>query len=201
MIERRQGMDLLNRAPLEYEDEVAILRDVAAHPQVDAARLGHIGVSHAGEMLFAWCRSTRACCAPASRSSRPATSLLHLDTSDLTPPDPVTGLRDIESLRLQDVEAVLARVDRPVAEARLSSVDLPVLVVGREGDEPAGRVPRDVRACSPSTAPTPSGAPGGTTCTATRCSSSLGPDGEPLLDDVQHEAVEAVVEFLQRTLA
>ena len=29
----RQGMELMNRAPLEYEDEVAILRDVAEHPQ------------------------------------------------------------------------------------------------------------------------------------------------------------------------
>ena len=48
----RQGMGLMNRAPLEYEDEVAILRHVATHPAIDADRLFHVGVSHAGEMLF-----------------------------------------------------------------------------------------------------------------------------------------------------
>ena len=48
----RQGMGLMSRAPLEYEDEVAILRHVATHPAIDGERLFHVGVSHAGEMLF-----------------------------------------------------------------------------------------------------------------------------------------------------
>src|SRR6185312_8909781 len=52
VVDHRQGMELMNRGPLEFEDELAILRHVAAHPQVDAERLGHVGVSHAGEMLF-----------------------------------------------------------------------------------------------------------------------------------------------------
>ena len=52
IIDRRQGMDLMNRGPLEFEDELAVLRHAAALSQVDAGRLGHVGVSHAGEMLF-----------------------------------------------------------------------------------------------------------------------------------------------------
>ena len=51
-VDSRQGMDLLSRSPLEYEDEVAILRHVAQNRLIDPARLGHVGVSHAGEMLF-----------------------------------------------------------------------------------------------------------------------------------------------------
>ena len=33
--DRRQGMDLFNRAPLEFEDEVAILDDVVGCPAID----------------------------------------------------------------------------------------------------------------------------------------------------------------------
>jgi len=52
VVDQRQGMDLMNRSPLEFEDEIAILDHVAKHPQIDPERLGHVGVSHAGEMLF-----------------------------------------------------------------------------------------------------------------------------------------------------
>jgi hypothetical protein len=52
VVDQRQGMELMNRSPLEFEDELAILEHVAGHPQVDPERLGHVGVSHAGEMLF-----------------------------------------------------------------------------------------------------------------------------------------------------
>ena len=52
MVDGRQGMEVMNRSPLEFEDELAVLEHVRGHPQVDAGNLGHVGVSHAGEMLF-----------------------------------------------------------------------------------------------------------------------------------------------------
>ena len=52
MVDGRQGMEVMNRSPLEFEDELAILEHVRRHPRVDAGNLGHVGISHAGEMLF-----------------------------------------------------------------------------------------------------------------------------------------------------
>ena len=52
LVDGRQGMEVMNRSPLEFEDELAVLEHVRRHPQVDAGNLGHVGVSHAGEMLF-----------------------------------------------------------------------------------------------------------------------------------------------------
>ena len=36
MVDGRQGMEVMNRSPLEFEDELAILEHVGQHPQVDA---------------------------------------------------------------------------------------------------------------------------------------------------------------------
>ena len=48
----RQGMEMFNRAPLEYEDEIAIAEFLKKLPWVDGDRIGLIGMSHGGEMAL-----------------------------------------------------------------------------------------------------------------------------------------------------
>jgi len=138
VVDRRQGMDLMNRAPLEYEDELAILRHVAHHPNIDADRLGHVGVSHAGEMLYKLASQY-----PGALRAGVACEPANHEFLDLTPDEsvfinPDTKLRNIETMQMRDTDRVRARINVPLALERISNIDVPILVMGREGDELQG---------------------------------------------------------------
>ena len=135
----RQGMELMNRAPLEYEDEVAVLRDVASHPQVDADRLFHLGVSHAGEMLFKLLSQYDGLLRAGVAAEPASHELLTLGLDSEPTVENLDGLRDIESLEIRSTEHARARItDRDEVSARLDGVDIPVLVLGRDQDELQG---------------------------------------------------------------
>jgi dienelactone hydrolase len=135
----RQGMGLLNRAPLEYEDEVAILRHVGRHPRVDADNLFHLGVSHAGEMLFKLLSHFPGL-VRAGVAAEPANhELLTLGLDDAPTVEITDGLRNIESLELRSTDRARARITDPgEVSRRLDAVDIPILVLGREQDELQG---------------------------------------------------------------
>ena len=138
MIDVRQGMELMNRSPLEFEDELAILQHVRRHPQVDGDNLGHVGVSHAGEMLFKlssrYPAPVRAgvACEPANHE------FLGLRMDDLAPVNPETGLRSVEELQLQDPAWVRERVNPRLVAERIDPIDVPMLVMGRDQDHLQG---------------------------------------------------------------
>src|SRR5215510_1361756 len=50
--DRRQGRQLLNRGPLEYEDVIAVADYAKTLPEIDADHIGYMGMSHGGEMAF-----------------------------------------------------------------------------------------------------------------------------------------------------
>jgi hypothetical protein len=198
VVDHRQGMDLFNRSPLEFEDEVSILRDVCADPAIDPDRLGHVGVSHAGEMLFKLASSydglVRAgvACEPANHE------FLDLRTDETVHVDPGSGLRDIEEMRMPSAERVRARINEKVARERISTITTPMLVMGRDEDHLQGifRVSYDLLAESGKDAewvtwqhplhgyifP------------------ELGPDGRPQVDETQDRAIAGVLDFLDRRL-
>ena len=193
----RQGMGLLNRAPLEYEDEVAILRHVAGHPAIDADNLFHLGVSHAGEMLFKLL-SHYPGLLRAGVAAEPANhELLTLGLDDAPTVEITDGLRNIESLELRSTDRARARITDPdEVSRRLDAVDIPVLVLGREQDELQGifRLSYELLAEKRPD-------------TEWRSWShdihgyiypETGLDGVPQVDDVQREALAVIVDFLDR---
>jgi hypothetical protein len=134
----RQGMEVMNRSPLEFEDELAILEHVRQHPLIDTGNLGHIGVSHAGEMLFKLAYRYPGVLR-AGVASEPANhEFLDLRLGDAAPVNPETGLRDIEEMQMQDPAWVRARTNLPVARERIAPIDVPILVMGRDGDHLQG---------------------------------------------------------------
>ena len=197
VVEGRQGMELMNRAPLEYEDELAILRHAADHPDLDATRLFHVGVSHAGEMLFKLL-SFHPGLLRAGIAVEPANhELLTLRLDDEPTVESVLGLRDIENLQMRGVEHARSRITDPdEVSRRLDGVDIPVLVLGRDDDELQGifRLSYELLAEKRDDAEWRSwdhpvhGYP----------YPELGPDGTAQVDDVQREALAAIVDFLDR---
>jgi dienelactone hydrolase len=146
--DRRQGMDLFNRSPLEFEDEVAILDDVRSLPGIDPGRIGHVGVSHAGEMLYkiasAYPDAVTAgvACEPANHE------FLDLNTDATVVVNPDTQLRDIEEMQMRSPEYVRPRINEALVAGRIAPIRTPMLVMGRDDDHLQGifRVSYDVLA-------------------------------------------------------
>jgi len=193
----RQGMGLMNRSPLEYEDEVALLRHAAAHPAIDGDRLFHVGVSHAGEMLFKLL-SQYPDLLRAGVAAEPANhELLTLRLDEVETVTTTGGLRDIESMEIRSVDRARARIDDPdQVAARLDAVDIPVLVLGRDQDELQGifRLSYDLLAERRSDAEWRSW--------SHDVHGYIYPEsddnGVPQVDEVQREALDAIVDFLDR---
>jgi dienelactone hydrolase len=193
----RQGMGLMNRAPLEYEDEVAILRHVAAHPAIDAERLFHVGVSHAGEMLFKLLSHYPGLLRAGVAAEPASHELLTLRLDDVPTVTSDGGLRDIESMEIRSTERARARMDDPdEVSARLDAVDIPVLVLGRDEDELQGvfRLTYELLAEKRDDAEWRSW--------SHPVHGYIYPesdaDGVAQVDDVQREALAVIVDFLNR---
>jgi hypothetical protein len=118
---------------------VAVLRDVARHPAIDADRLFHLGVSHAGEMLFKLCSQYKGLLRAGVAAEPASHEFLTLRLADDAPVTTAGGLRDIESLQMRTVEHARSRITDPdEVSRRLDGVDMPILVLGREQDELQG---------------------------------------------------------------
>jgi dipeptidyl aminopeptidase/acylaminoacyl peptidase len=133
----RQGRQLLNRSPLEYEDEIDVVKYVKALPFVDPDRVGLAGVSHGGEMIFKLTSeyhgvAAGVACEPANH-----------EFLDLTPDHTAhvkaeTQMRDIEEMQMRQVAKVRSRINEKVARERIRTIRTPLLVMGREDDHLQG---------------------------------------------------------------
>jgi dienelactone hydrolase len=131
--DERQGGDLFNRAPLEYEDEIAIVEYLKTRPEIDSNRVAHIGSSHGGEMALKIISEYRGLAAAVANEPA-AHEFLALTPDETAPMNEETGLRNIEDMQMTDVEKVRSRIDTDLAMARISTIDTPILVIGRETD-------------------------------------------------------------------
>lgn len=135
--DQRQGRDMFNRAPLEYEDEIAIIEQVKTLPYVDPDRIGLIGMSHGGEMVLKIASEYHGIAA-AVASEPAAHEFLALTPDDTAFVNETTQLRNIEDMQMAETEKVRRRIDRDVAGARIATIDTPILVTGREDDHLQG---------------------------------------------------------------
>jgi dipeptidyl aminopeptidase/acylaminoacyl peptidase len=135
--DKRQGREMFNRAPLEYEDEIAIIEYVKHLPYVDPDRIGLIGLSHGGEMILKLTSEYHGVAA-AVASEPAAHEFLALTPDETAFINAETGLRDIENMNMADTEKVRRRIDMPLALARIASISTPILVMGRDDDHLQG---------------------------------------------------------------
>jgi len=133
----RQGRQLLNRGPLEYEDLISIIEYVKTLPYVDPNRVGYMGMSHGGEMAFKITSEYDGLAA--AIASEPANhEFLALTPDDTVHVNPESGLRDIESMLMRETSKVRGRIDLEIALQRISTIKTPILVQGRNTDELQG---------------------------------------------------------------
>jgi dienelactone hydrolase len=135
--DKRQGRQLLNRGPLEYEDVIAIAKHMKKLPFIDGDRLGYMGMSHGGEMAFKIASEYHGF--RAMIASEPAAhEFLRLRPDETARINPETGLLDVERMLMRDVRKVRPRITEDVARERISSIQTPIFVQGRETDELQG---------------------------------------------------------------
>lgn len=133
----RQGRQLFNRGPLEYEDAIAVADYVKTLPFIDGNRLGYIGVSHGGEMALKIASEYRGFCAFVA--SEPAShEFLRLRPDATAHVDPRTGLLNVEKMLMREAAKVRPRITEEVARARVGTIATPIFVQGRDRDELQG---------------------------------------------------------------
>jgi predicted acyl esterase len=133
----RQGREMFNRSPLEYEDEIAVIEHLKTLPWVDGDRIGLIGMSHGGEMTLKIASEYHGVAA-AVASEPAAHEFLSLTPDDTAFVNTETQLRNIEEMRMAEVEKVRGRIDMEIATARIAPIDTPFLVMGRDEDHLQG---------------------------------------------------------------
>jgi dienelactone hydrolase len=133
----RQGRQLLNRGPLEYEDAIAVAEYVKTLGYIDGERIGYIGVSHGGEMALKIASEYRGF--RAFVASEPAShEFLRLKPDNTAHVDPATGLLNVEKMLMREAAKVRPRITEEVAKARIASIATPFFVQGRDDDELQG---------------------------------------------------------------
>jgi dienelactone hydrolase len=133
----RQGRELFSRSPLEYEDEIAVIEYLKTLPDLDPDQVCLIGMSHGGEMVLKITSEYQG--AAAAVAAEPAAhEFLALNPDQTASVNPATQLRNIEDMQMREVEKVLNRIDHQVATARVRPIVTPILVMGRESDHLQG---------------------------------------------------------------
>jgi dienelactone hydrolase len=135
--DRRQNRQLLNRGPLEYEDVISIVEYVKTLPDIDANRIGYMGMSHGGEMALKIASEYHG--VRAMIASEPAAhEFLRLKPDATAHINPATGLLDVEGMLMRESEKVRARITEGVAIGRMRPIKTPIFVQGRNSDELQG---------------------------------------------------------------
>ncbi len=135
--DQRQGREMFNRSPLEYEDEISIIEAIKKYQEVDEEKIGLLGMSHAGEMILKLTSEYHG--VRAAVASEPAAhEFLALNPDESVSINPETQLRDIESMQMQSVDKVRERINMQIALERISSIETPLFIMGRDQDELQG---------------------------------------------------------------
>lgn len=135
--DRRQNRQLLNRGPLEYEDVIAIVEFLKTLPAIAADRIGYMGMSHGGEMAFKIASEYQGI--GAMIASEPAShEFLRLRPDATARINPATGLLDVERMLMREPEKVRPRITEDIARRRMSTIQTPILIQGRNSDELQG---------------------------------------------------------------
>ena len=132
-----QGRDRWNRGPLEYEDAIEIVEYVKDLPSVDGDRVGWLGVSHGGEMLFKVASEYQGLRAGVASEPAAMDYLAQLPPDPNAPPEPPqpeTMATSTPEMQAAAVDTLRGQIDKQQAMARINAIEMPIFVAGRDRD-------------------------------------------------------------------
>jgi len=123
-----------DRAPLDFEDVIAVIEYVKTLSYIDSENVGYLGMSHSGEMLLSIASVYDGLAAGIASEPATATLLARRAQSGPVASVPETAARyDEDSLNAAVIQ-LHARIDRQLALPRLQSITTPLLIQGRHRD-------------------------------------------------------------------
>lgn len=133
---KREGRQAFSRAPLEYDDAIAIIKWVKTLPYVDPERVGYVGLSHGGEMLMKITSEYNGL--RAGIASEPASidflARRPIQRDPNAPPIPETFKENTPEMQKDAVEKLRGQIDMSVAMQRINAINTPIRVQGRDRD-------------------------------------------------------------------
>jgi dipeptidyl aminopeptidase/acylaminoacyl peptidase len=131
----RQGRQLFNRGPFEYEDAISIIQYVKTLPYVDGERVGYLGLSHGGEMLFKIASEYNGLRCGIANEPAAGEYLAVGPRPRGAPPIPETRPVVTEAMQRAELEETRARTNTKTAMERINRIQMPIFVQGRTNDD------------------------------------------------------------------
>jgi dipeptidyl aminopeptidase/acylaminoacyl peptidase len=131
----RQGRQLFNRGPLEYDDAIAIVKYVKTLPYVDPNRVGYLGLSHGGEMAFKIASEYDGLRCMISVEPAAGDYLAVGPRPAGSPRPPETRMDVTPELMAKELAETRARTNMTAAMERINRIKTPILVIGRINDD------------------------------------------------------------------
>jgi dipeptidyl aminopeptidase/acylaminoacyl peptidase len=136
LVERtRQGRQFFNRGPQEYEDAIAIIKYLKTLPYIDGDRVGYLGLSHGGEMLFKIASEYQGLRCGIANEPAASDYLAMRPKPRGSAPIPETRPVVTEAMQQAEKDEARGRVDMNVAMARINRIRTPIFVQGRTNDD------------------------------------------------------------------
>lgn len=132
-----QGRQRYTRGPQEFEDAIRIIEFVKSLAEVDPNRVGYMAVSHGGEMLMKIASQYNGIAAAVATEPASSDFLARRPRDPNAPPEPEepeTLPVNTPQMQRDAVAALRARIDEETAMARISRIQTPIFVVGRDRD-------------------------------------------------------------------
>ena len=131
----RQGRQLFNRGPLEYDDAVAIVKYVKTLPYINPDRVGYLGLSHGGEMAFKIGSEYDGLRCMIAVEPAAGEYLGVGPRPPGSPRPPETRMDVTQQMMDEELAATRARTNMTIAKERIGRIKTPILVMGRINDD------------------------------------------------------------------
>jgi dienelactone hydrolase len=132
----RQGRQLFNRGPLEYDDAIAIVKYVKTLPYINPDRVGYLGLSHGGEMAFKISSEYDGLRCMIAVEPAAGEYLGVGPRKPGSPRPPETRMNVTQQMMDEELAETRSRTNMTIANERIGRIKTPIMVMGKELGKP-----------------------------------------------------------------